>query len=172
MPKFKPLPSYGEAAQRLFICRQSPSGLRWLVARGRQPAGSVAGCWVKDRYWNVNYSGHIITAQRLVWLLHYKVDPGDRMVDHANRDRYDNRIENLRLANHSENAFNVEQFAHNTTGVRGVSFNQRDQVFLAQIRLKKKLIHLGSFKTLEAATAAREAAELAIAGEFSVLGRA
>lgn len=167
MPAFKPLPSHGELRERLFICRESPSGLRWLVQRGRQPAGSVAGC--RSGYWLVNFGGRVYTAQRLVWGLAYGADPGQRVVDHINRDRFDNRVENLRLADHSGNAFNIKQFAHNKTGVRGVSFNQRDQVFYAQIKVDRRSIHLGSFKTLEAAAAARKAAELAIAGKFSVL---
>ena len=167
MPAFKPLPDFGEVDQRLYICRQSPSGLRWRVSRGRQAADSVAGS--RRAYWIVNYGGHLITAQRLVWLLHHGTDPGQRMIDHINRDPYDNRAENLRLADHSDNAFNTGLFAHNTTGVRGVSFHNKDQVFYAQIKLQQKTIHLGSFKTLEAAAAARKAAELACVGGFSAL---
>jgi hypothetical protein len=109
------------------------------------------------------------TAQRLVWGLAYGADPGQRVVDHINRDRFDNRVENLRLADHSSNAMNTGVYAHNTTGVRGVSFNKRDQVFYAQIKVDQRAVHLGSFKSLEDASAARRAAELAIWGDLSVL---
>ena len=91
------------------------------------------------------------------------------MVDHVNRDRHDNRIENLRLANHSDNAMNAGLFSHNTTGVRGVSFNKRDQVFYAQLKLQRRTLHLGSFKTLEEAAAARKSAEMTLCGDFSAL---
>ena len=47
----------------------------------------------------------------------------------------------------------------NTSGVKGVSWYARSQKWQATIRFKNKLIHLGYFSTLEAATKARALAE-------------
>jgi O-acetylhomoserine/O-acetylserine sulfhydrylase-like pyridoxal-dependent enzyme len=102
-------------------------------------------------------------------VLHYGEDPGGKLVDHINRNPFDNRVSNLRLADHSDNAINVAMYRHNKTGVKGVSYHARDRVFFAQIKLQQKAIHLGSFKTLEDAANARRAAELALCGQFSAL---
>ena len=47
----------------------------------------------------------------------------------------------------------------NKTGVRGVSWSNREQKYIARIGLQNKTIMLGRFDTLEEAAAARKAAE-------------
>lgn len=47
-------------------------------------------------------------------------DPAKCLVDHKNRDRLDNRLENLRWVNHSENSQNRSMTRNNSSGVVGV----------------------------------------------------
>lgn len=47
----------------------------------------------------------------------------------------------------------------NTTGVRGVSWNEKQKKFIASIGAKGKKIYLGSFETIEEAKEARKSAE-------------
>ena len=54
---------------------------------------------------------------------------------------------------------NDELFSNNSSGVRGVHWNNRDQKWCAQITIKGKLINLGRFISLEQAAAARKRAE-------------
>lgn len=61
-----------------------------------------------------------ILAHRLVWALHHG-DPQAQQVDHINRDRTDNRIENLRLATHAQQMRNRSLASHNTSGVKGAA---------------------------------------------------
>lgn len=59
-------------------------------------------------------------------------------VDHINRDGLDNRDENLRYANNSVQGHNKDMFNHNTSGVKGVSFNKIPQKWRAEIQYNKK----------------------------------
>ena len=97
--------------------------------------------------------------------MHNGSDPGDLVVDHINRNKYDNTPANLRLASNQLNSANGSTYKHNTTGVRGVSYNKRDNVFYAQIKVKQKTIHLGSFTCVEHAASVRKQAEIKFFGE-------
>jgi hypothetical protein len=44
---------------------------------------------------------------------------------HINRNKLDNRIENLRLVTCSENAWNTELRSDNTSGLRGIRWNEK-----------------------------------------------
>lgn len=94
----------------------------------------------------------------LVWLYHEGRFP-KRQLDHINRDRCDDRIENLREATPKQNARNRGLNANNTSGVKGVVFNQGKWVARIGGINGEGRIFLGSFKTKEEAAAARLAAE-------------
>jgi len=164
MPKFKPLPCLDRLKEVFELDAQSPSGLRNKVTRGRLKAGLPAGTKGVN-YWIAAVDGTYYTVQRLVYALYYGVDPGDMLVDHINRNKYDNTASNLRLVEHSLNAINIGMYGHNTTGMRGISYNRRDNVFYAQIKVKRKTIHLGSFSTVEQAAVVRKQAEIIFFGE-------
>lgn len=90
-------------------------------------------------------------------------------VDHINRDTLDNRRQNLRLATKKQNSRNRGLSRNNTSGYKGVSFNKRDKVYAAKIRVDNKLINLGNYKNiLDAAKAYNEAATKYF-GEFASL---
>lgn len=90
--------------------------------------------------------------------------PG-QLVDHANRNILDNRRKNLRLCTRRENGRNRKGPAsHNTSGYRGVT---RNRTWGAQIKIGGKNIHLGRFKTKEAAASAYDAAALRYFGEYA-----
>jgi len=163
MPKFRPLPPVERLREVFEIDYTSPSGLKNRITRGRLKAGLPAGN--KSFYWVAAIDGKYYSVQRLVYAIHHGTDPGHFMVDHINRDRFDNRVENLRLVLHPLNAINTGMFSHNKTGVRGVSYNKRDNVYYAQIKVKQKTIHLGSFYCLLKAAEARKAAEIKFFGE-------
>jgi len=48
-------------------------------------------------------------------------------VDHINRNRTDNRIENLRWVTHSENLQNKGSYKNNTSGHKFISFHKQSQ---------------------------------------------
>jgi hypothetical protein len=81
----------------------SPSGLRWVVAPSKSTkAGDVAGYLKQDGYYAVKVKGKLFPAHRLVMQLHGQ-DMQGQYVDHIDRNRGNNRIENLRIATITEN---------------------------------------------------------------------
>jgi hypothetical protein len=56
-------------------------------------------------------------------------------VDHINRDRQDNRVENLRWATMSENQLNKGKMKNNTSGFTNISFDKHNN----QWRFEKKI---------------------------------
>lgn len=73
----------------------------------------------KDGYLIIKVKGHQFKAHRIVWLL-CKGDFPKRELDHINRNRTDNRIENLRESNRKEQVCNRDYKANPETGVIGV----------------------------------------------------
>lgn len=75
-------------------------------------------------------------------------------IDHINRNKLDNRKENLRFVTHSENMRNVEKVLKHNAGVYW-----RKGRYISSIHVKDKTIHLGCFASEEEAIAARKKAE-------------
>jgi AP2 domain len=87
------------------------------------------------------------------------------LVDHKNRDTGDDRFENLRVADYSENAFNAVAHRDNRFGLKGVHCH-KSGVYRAQIRAHGKRWHLGLFSTPQEAHAAYQAAAKHLHGRF------
>ena len=131
----------------------------WKVRTANQvKVGDVAGCPDGRGYLQIRVQSRKYLAHRLAWLYVYGEWPKGQ-IDHINRIRTDNRIANLREVSHKQNQQNRSKSSHNTSGHPGVHWNKRDSKWQAQIRHNRKHFHLGLFKSLEEAVAARKAAE-------------
>lgn len=93
----------------------------------------------------------------------------DEYVDHINGDTTDNRRENLRICSNANNIQNSGVRKNNTSGYKGVWWNERNQCWQAQIRSKGKRIHVGNFKCKHEAAKAWNAAALKYHDEFAKL---
>ena len=80
-----------------------------------------------------------------------------RCIDHINGNKLDNSIENLRWTTGSENRLNSKMSSNNTSGITGVSFNQKTKKW--EVRYKSKF--LGYFDHFCQAVRARVLAEKA-----------
>jgi hypothetical protein len=88
----------------------------------------------------INYKRKYFRVHRLVALT-YISNPDNRpQVDHINRERRDNRVENLRWATHSQNMRNCKMFKTNTSGFTGISKHGLNYRFNACIDGKQKHI--------------------------------
>lgn len=131
---------------------------------------------VKEYYWYHEKHGYFISPRRdysnkKVRLHRLIMDVQDNKtkieVDHINRDKSDNRKENLRLCNHTENGRNKDVLDINKSKFTGVYWSKKDKTWYAQINIDGKTKHLGYQKTKEDAIKARLKAEKEYFGEFA-----
>lgn len=110
-----------------------------------------------EGYVRIRICGRLYQAHRLSWLVTYGAFP-DGILDHINRIRTDNRVDNLRIATHSENMQNRKIQRNNKSGFRGVSWDEKYKKWRARINAGGKCINLGYHETAEQASAAFELA--------------
>lgn len=122
-------------------------------------AVTVAGHTGVIGYRHIRVHGKLHLAHRLAWLYVYGTWPNGNL-DHINRTRSDNRIANLREADHQQNGRNMSKRLDNTSGHPGVAWSCRKSKWRARIVHNHLDFHLGYFTTLEDAVAARKAGEL------------
>lgn len=89
------------------------------------------------------------------------------VIDHQNRNRFDNQKLNLRFATGSQNGSNSKFRKNNTSGFKGVSFDKDANRFKASIAIKRKKISLGRFSDALDAALAYDAAAIRLFGEFA-----
>lgn len=105
-------------------------------------------------------------AARLAWFYCHGEWP-PKGIDHADLDCANDRLANLRPATQSQNMANVGRPRHNSSGLKGVSFDKARNKWKAQIKAGKKHFTLGRFSTPEEAHAAYAVAASRLHGEFA-----
>ena len=135
----------------------------WVNSRRGVSAGQRAGADGGQGYIEIRIDGKKYRAHRLAWLYVYGVWPQE--IDHINMDKADNRLNNLRIATHSQNMANRRKMPLNKTGFKGVS--QNGSGWRAVIKKNRKFIHIGTYQTPEEAHAAYKTTALKIFGEYA-----
>ena len=131
----------------------------WRVSHGTKKKDSRAGYMKKsDGYYRVTVDRKTYLLHRLAWLYCYGSWPIDQ-IDHRNGNRDDNRISNLRMADHTTNQHNAHRRRDNKSGKSGVCWVRAQQRWRAYIRVNRKYRHLGLFVRIQDAIAARLQAE-------------
>lgn len=113
--------------------------------------------------------GELYYAHRVIWAMEHGEWPAE--VDHIKGDRTNNRKANLRAVDHLTNMQNKAIYKSSKTGFHGVTWHKGKQRWQSKITISRKVRHLGTFNTLDAAVAARREAERN-AGFHSNHGRA
>lgn len=121
--------------------------------------GNTAGNVNNKGYMRIAINKKSYLAHRLAWLYVYGEFPLEQ-IDHTNHDRTDNRIDNLRCVSNQENAMNASKRKDNKSGTVGVSWYNRYNKWVVQIKANNKRIHLGYFTDINDAIAARKQAEI------------
>lgn len=106
-------------------------------------------------------------TSRYIWAHYYgEWPPLDMLIDHKDRDRSNTKLENLRLATHPQNGFNMTSYS--PYGYKGVTFDaSRQKSWRAQIRIDGRKVNLGRFFTIEEAALAYQQASIKHHGEFA-----
>ena len=94
-------------------------------------------------------------------------------IDHINGNTLDNRRENLRFANRSQQAMNQKIRSDNTSGYRGVSYDNdlydRKKRWVVEIHANGKKHRLGRYSTAEEAARVYDRVAIELHGDFSRL---
>jgi len=127
----------------------------WKSSNRYRVAGAVAGTTCPRGYVSIGISGKIYKAHRLAWAYVFGTWPKGQ-IDHIDRDKSNNRIQNLRDVDQSTNQENRSvPRADNKLGHVGVSmWTDGRPGFKAQIKVKGKVLYIGTFPTAEAAETA------------------
>ena len=121
---------------------------------------------LKQYCWHVSRNGYAVSRKDGKWYRMHRIIANancDELVDHMNRNKLDNRIENLRIASSSINNFN-KNIRDSKSGITGVY--KRGSKWRSTITVNHINIHLGYFDTLEEAIESRNIAELKYYGEL------
>lgn len=126
-----------------------------------------------DQYnWNVtdhNYVARRIGKRSTVYLHRLlNGEPEGLLIDHKNRNRLDNRRENLRVCNRAQNNSNNETKRDNSSGYVGVRRNRTGK-WEAGFYDNNSYVYLGIFDDAAEAAKARDRAVLEHRGEFASL---
>lgn len=126
-------------------------GLYWKISTAKRVSvGDRFGAFNKrDGYRTGAVLGKPYREHRLIYLYHYGSVPP--VLDHVNRKRDDNRIENLRPATRAQNSRNRTTNRNNTSGHPGVSFYQRLGQWRVQLNVEGKNKHFGYYQDFSAA---------------------
>ena len=122
--------------------------LYWKIkVRSDIPAGTRAGTINPGGYRVIIFKKKNYLEHRLIWYLIYGTWP-DKDIDHINRVKDDNRIENLRLITESDNSRNSARCERELP--TGVYLNSQGNPH-AKIEKNGERYYLGTFKTVQEA---------------------
>ena len=114
-------------------------------------------------YIYANHNGKRIYLHRLL----FNITQKDLCIDHINHNTLDNRRNNLRVVNNSQNQMNRDKPKQNTSGVKGVYWHKNKGKWQANIQVDNKLLYLGIFDSKQDAIAARKSAEKEYFNEYN-----
>ena len=135
--------------------------------------------------WSIDYKGYVIRTKDGVPL--HKIiigtSRGKKQIDHINRDKLDNRIENLRLATATQNSVNrapkkegqykgVTYLSENRTRKRSngeIYCYKRVKLFRAVLKHDGVNYSLGTFSTAEEAAHAYDKKSYELFGDFAYI---
>lgn len=127
--KSKQYPSQNEIKE-LFEYRDGR--LHWKKKIARCEIGNKAGTKHKQSgYRRIAIKGNQYLEHRLIWMMFNGDIPDGMQIDHINRIKDDNRIENLRIVHHQINGLNKNS--------KNVSL--RNNKFMGKVVLNGNLIH-------------------------------
>jgi hypothetical protein len=119
--------------------------------------------------WSIGKGKYVVTSilGKHVFLHHILLPPKEGFItDHKDRNKWNNKSENLRYATYQKNSWNAFP---KSRGFKGIYFNKKERKWRARITLNngtRKLI--GDFSIKEQALSAYDALAMELRGEFAL----
>jgi len=130
---------------------------------------------VEGYNWHLSRAGYVVRNVRDIngdkaIFMHREIikAPARLVVDHINREKYDNRLLNLRVCTQQQNMVNVGMIKTITSGYKGVSKVENGR-FRAYIDYMNKRYHLGTYDTASEAAIQRDVVFERLNGEYAWL---
>jgi hypothetical protein len=139
--------------------------LLWKKSGSGRNVGDEAGMVTEKGYRRIKIDGLLHMAHRLVWAYHFDQVP--EYIDHIDGNKCNNTIGNLRPATKIQNGYNIPLRANNKSGVKGVYWAAREQKWVAELSVNRKIQRIGSFDDLELADLVAMEARNKYHGEFA-----
>jgi len=139
--------------------RYQDGQLFWIISRKGRNTTKPVGSLLKNGYINFGFDGKSLLAHRVVWEMFNGKIPDGIQIDHIDRNRSNNHIENLRLATNQQNRQN--------NSAKGFSWDNINDCFIARIYINEKIKHIGRYDTIIDARAAYLQARRKYFGEFA-----
>jgi len=153
--------------KELFLHDEEKGVLYWKNPTSfRVKKGEFAGTVYHDGNVNIQIKGKVYKRHRLIWMFKHGYFP--KQLDHIDRDRSNDRLNNLRESNQSENNANKAKTNKKTSSIYiGVSWSESRKRWESKVMKNRKTYHLGRFKCEIEAAKARDKKAVELFGEFA-----
>lgn len=161
-PRFSKEPGFSVEELRKRISYDPVTGdLTWIIG---QCAGQKITRKTHQGYIATNLKKKQVSGHRIAWALHYGYWP-NFLIDHADCNKSNNALVNLRKASDWQNAVN-KIYAKGTP--RGIRIN-KSGTFTASVARGGNVYRCGTFPTLDMAAHAYNKKAIELFGDFAVL---
>jgi hypothetical protein len=154
-----------EKVNELFEYLHNGELKRKITTSPKSIKGTIVGNGDLRRYKYFSFKGKKYYNHRIVWLIHHGCMP--KQIDHINGNPIDNRIENLRECNQSQNNWNQGIKVTNKSGHKGISWYVRNKRWVAKLNVCGKSHIVGNFVNKEDAIKAMEKTRIELHKEFA-----
>jgi len=146
--------------------------LYWKIKPAKRISkGSLASRPMHTGYKRVRYDNKPYYAHRVIYEMFFGPIPKNMEIDHIDRDRSNNNIDNLRIATKSQNKANRALTSRNSSGYKGVYWSKQKKKWHVQTSFGGERKHIGFFDDIEEAALAFEREFNSRFKEFAYTGR-
>lgn len=107
-----------------------------IRSRHTYPGKVLTGTLKENGYTDLGFLGKLVKFHHAVYIWHYGGFKG--FIDHVNGDRSDNRIENLRVADRRQNAWNMKCRSTSRSGIKGLTWSKSKQMWTGSVSKEGK----------------------------------
>ena len=126
--------------------------LIWKKTNGMAKEGKIAGTVNSRGYRHIRINGRFYQSHRLVWLWHGNSLNENDVIDHIDRNKLNNNIDNLRVLSNAENCRNSARCDRPNVGVW-----LEGKKYTSWYRYDGKRHYIGRYTTEDEAIKARQA---------------